>query len=279
MLADSAYGKNRVRLVQVSRRGDQHDLRDVTVDIRFHGDYDASYVDGDNADVLPTDTMKNTVYALAASERVRVIETFGLSLARWFIARNPKLGRVRIDLTQQGWTRIQVGDRPHGQAFLRTGPEVRTARVSADREGQTITAGVKGLLILKSGRSAFTGFLRDELTTLAETTDRILATSLKARWRYRAADIDFDAAWHAVRTALLETFAQHDSASVQHTLYAMGQAVLDAVDEVTEVRLVMPNKHHLPVDLSRLGGLPNRNEIFVATDEPFGRIEATLARK
>jgi urate oxidase len=278
MLADSAYGKNRVRLVQVTRRGDRHDLADVTVDIRFQGDYDASYLDGQNADVLPTDTMKNTVYALAASERVRAIETFGMRLAERFITCNPRLRRVRIDLAGRGWNRIAVGDRPHGQAFLQTGPEVRTARVLTDREGPTISAGVKDLLILKSGHSSFTGFLRDELTTLPETTDRILATSLRARWTYREAGVDFDASWQAVRKALLETFAEHHSESVQHTLYAMGQAVLDAVDDVVEIRLVMPNKHHLPVDLSRLSGLPNRNEIFVATDEPFGRIEATLVR-
>jgi len=277
MLADSAYGKSRVRLVTVSRHGDRHDVRDLTVAIRFRGEYDESYTEGDNSAVLPTDTMKNTVYAMAGQQTVRDPETFGLALARRFIDRNPRLRDVRIDLTEQPWGRIPIGGREHGQAFLRTGPEVRTATVRSDRERQTVGAGVKHLLILKSSKSAFTGFLRDEYTTLPDTRDRILATSLTATWKYLSHDVDFGPSWQAVRRALVEAFAEHDSQSVQHTMYAMGQAVLDSAADVTAIRLIMPNKHHLPVDLTRFG-LANRNEIFVATDEPYGLIEATLVR-
>jgi urate oxidase len=277
MLADSAYGKSRVRLVTVSRHGDRHDLRDVSVAIRFKGEYGESYTDGDNSAVLPTDTMKNTVYALAAREPVHDIEAFGLALARRFIDRNPRLRRVRIDLTEQPWGRIPIGGRPHGQAFFRTGPEVRTATVGSERDRQSVGAGVKRLLILKSSKSAFTGFLRDEYTTLADTHDRILATSLTATWKYGNDDLEFGTSWQAIRRVLLEAFAEHDSQSVQHTMYAMGQAVLDSAADVTAIRLIMPNKHHLPVDLTRFG-LENRNEVFVATDEPYGLIEATLVR-
>jgi urate oxidase len=277
MLADSAYGKSRVRLVTVCRHGDRHDLRDLTVAIRFQGEYDASYTAGDNSAVLPTDSMKNTVYATAAERPVGAIETFGLSLAERFLARNPRLRRVRIRITEQPWGRIPIGGRAHGQAFLRNGPEVRTARVLGDRQRQTVGAGVSNLVILKSSKSAFAGFLRDEFTTLPETRDRILATSLTAAWTYRSHDVDFDPSWRAIRRALLEAFAEHDSQSVQHTMYAMGQAVLDSVEDVTRIRLVMPNKHHLPVDLAPFG-MENRNEIFVATDQPFGLIEATLVR-
>jgi urate oxidase len=277
MLADSAYGKSRVRLVTVSRHGDRHDLRDLTVAIRFQGDYDESYTEGDNSAVLPTDTMKNTVYAMAAARPVGAIESFGLSLAHRFLSRNPRLSRVRIRLTEQPWGRIPIGGRAHGQAFFRTGPELRTANVHCGGEGQTVGAGVTRLVILKSSKSAFGGFLRDEFTTLPDTNDRILATSLTATWTYRGHDVDFDPSWQAVRRALVEAFAEHDSQSVQHTMYAMGQAVLDSVEDVDRIRLVMPNKHHLPVDL-RPFGLENRNEIFVATDQPFGLIEATLVR-
>jgi urate oxidase len=277
MLASSAYGKSRIRLVQVSRRGDRHDLRDLTIAIRFQGDYDASYTAGDNTHVLPTDTMKNTVYALAAQEPVQEPEAFGITLARRFLDRNPRLRRVRIDVNQAPWARIALGDREHGQAFVRPGSEARRATIRSDRDGSMIGAGVKDLVILKSSRSAFAGFLRDEYTTLPDTQDRLLATSLNAAWRYRDPDIDFGPTWQAVRRTLLEAFAEHDSKSVQHTLYAMGKAVLESTDQVTAIRLVMPNKHHLPVDLSRFG-LENRNEIFVATDEPYGLIEATLVR-
>lgn len=277
MLVDAAYGKSRVRLVRLHRRGDRHDVRDLTVAVRFEGDYTESYTDGDNRDVLPTDTMKNTVYALAARDGVGEPETFGLGLARHFLGRNPRLQRVIIEMTDHFWGRIRVGARDHGQAFIRTGPDARTARVTSTRDEVSIHAGISDLLILRSARSAFTGYPRDEFTTLPETQDRILATSLTATWRYRDAEIDYGTTWRAVRRILLETFAEHDSRSVQHTLHDMGEVVVQNVDVVDSIHLVMPNKHHLPVDLSPLG-FENRNEVFVPTEEPHGLIEATIAR-
>jgi urate oxidase len=277
MLAETAYGKSSVRLVKVSRHGDRHDLTDLTVAIRFEGDYDASYTQGDNRDVLPTDTMKNTVYALAARHPVDEPETFGRLLAEHFLERNPRLRRVRIDLTQHTWGRIAVGARDHGQAFVRHGTELRSATVRGEGDSIAIGAGVKDLVVLKSSRSGFAGFLRDEYTTLPDVADRILATSMTATWRYRTADLDFNLTWRAIRSTLLEAFAEHESRSVQHTLHDMASRVLDNVDVVSAVRVVMPNKHHIPVDLARLG-LDNRNEIFVPTDEPYGLIEATVTR-
>jgi urate oxidase len=277
MLAQSAYGKSRVRLVQVRRRGDRHDLHDLTVAIQFKGHYDEAYTDGDNTAVLPTDTMKNTVYALAAREPAGDPERLGLALAHRFLDRNARLVRARIDLTEHLWRRIPRGEREHDHAFVRTGPETRTATVQSHRRRTIVGAGIADLLVLKTADSAFDNFMQDEYTTLPPTRDRIMATSLTATWRYRDADIDFTPAWNAVRRMLLDVFAEHQSESVQHTLYAMGQAVLDSVEAVTAIRLVMPNKHHIPFDLSRLG-LPNRNEIFVPTDEPYGLIEATITR-
>ena len=276
MLADSAYGKSGVRLVQVARRGDRHDLRDLTVAIRFEGDYDACYADGDNSDVLPTDTMKNTVYAFAARGPVEEPEAFALDLCEHFLERNPKLNRVTIDVVEHVWRRIEVGGRDSGDSFLRHGPEKRTAQVKVDRQEAQVRAGIADLLILKSAHSAFSGFPRDEFTTLPETRDRLLATSLTTTWRYDAG-IAYGPAWRAVRNTLLESFATHDSESVQHTLHAMGQAVLDAVPEVADIHIVMPNRHHLPIDVKPFG-LENRNEVFVATEEPFGLIQATVRR-
>jgi urate oxidase len=276
MLADSAYGKSGVRVVQVARHGDRHDLRDLTIAIRFEGDYDASYVEGDNSDVLPTDTMKNTVYAFAARAPLEELETFALSLAEHFLERNPKANRVTIDILEHVWRRIEVGGNDSGHSFLRHGPEKRSAQVRLDREEAQVRAGIADLLILKSAQSAFSGFPRDEYTTLPETRDRLLATSLTATWRYDVG-IAYGPAWRAVRNTLLETFATHQSESVQHTLHAMGQAVLDTVPEVAEIHIVMPNRHHLPVDVTPFG-LSNRNEVFVATEEPFGLIQATVRR-
>src|SRR5262245_5572210 len=277
MLAHSAYGKSRIRIVQVLRGHARHDLRDLTVAIRFKGQYDESYTGGDNRHVLPTDTMKNTVYALAARDGIQEPETFGLTLARHYLERNPRLNRVRVDVTEHLWGRIDGPKGEHGQAFIRNGPETRTAAIQAGRHRILVGAGVADLMILKSADSAFSDFLRDAFTTLPDTRDRLLATSMTATWRYHAGDLNFSSLWQAVRGTLLAEFATHKSESVQHTLHAMGQAVLNRVPEVSAIHLVMPNKHHLPVDLSRLG-FENRNEIFVATDEPHGLIEATLIR-
>lgn len=278
MLAHSAYGKSCIRIVQVRRGGNRHSIHDLTVAIRFEGEYEASYVAGDNRDVLPTDTMKNTVYALAARVPVTDPEPLGLRLGEHFLARNPKLRQVRVEVREKAWRPIAIGGRDHGQAFMQRGPEVRTAVVLAARDGAAVTAGIADLLIMKTASSAFSGFPRDEYTTLPETRDRLLATSLTASWRYAEEDErDYGTRWHAVRQTLLETFAEHVSESVQHTLYAMGRAVLDHHAGVTTIHLEMPNKHHLPFDLERIG-LASRGEIFVATDEPYGLIEATLSR-
>lgn len=277
MLVQSAYGKSRVRLVQIARHGDRHDLSDFTVAIRFEGEYAESYTAGDNADVLPTDTMKNTVYALAARHGIQEPEAFGLRLATHFLERNSRLTDVRVDVSARTWDRVRSGGREDGHAFIGCGPDMRTASAGVSRTRTIIAGGVRDLLILKSSQSAFAGFLKDEFTTLPETQDRLLATSLTATWNYRSGEIDHGSVWRKVRQVLLESFAAHDSASVQHTMYAMGNAVLAEVPDVAVIHLVMPNKHHLPVDLSRFG-LENRNEIFVATDEPHGLIEAKIAR-
>jgi urate oxidase len=272
-LTQTSYGKSRIRLVQVTRRGDRHDLRDLTVAVAFEGDYDTSYTDGDNRDVLPTDTMKNTVYALAAREGAGEPEAFGMILGRHFIDRNPKLARVNVDLIDHGWGHLANGAREHGQAFVRRGPDVRTARIVTSRTGVTAAAGI----IMKTSRSAFADFPRDEFTTLPETRDRLLATALTATWTYRETDIEFGPVFRTVKSTLLDAFALHDSLSVQHTLYAMGEVVLDSIDLVERITLEMPNRHHLPVDLTKFG-MENRNEIFVATEEPHGLIKATLSR-
>jgi urate oxidase len=278
MLGANNYGKSGIRLVKVHRRGDSHDIADLTVSVHFEGEFAAAHVAGDNADVLPTDTMKNTVYALAKSHPLSDIESFGLDLGKHFLVGNPGVSRVTVTIVEHPWERLAVKDRPHPHAFRRAGQEVRTAVVTRTREGAVVEAGLDGLLILKSTHSAFSGFRRDKYTTLKETRDRIFATSVAARWRYSGTDVGFKTVGRGVRQTLLETFAEHASESVQHTLHAMGEAVLERHAEIEEVRLSLPNKHHILADLLPFG-LENQNEIFVATDEPYGLIEATLMRK
>jgi len=275
-LAENNYGKQAVRLVSVRRRPDRHDLQDVTVGIRFEGDFTAAYAEGDNSGVLPTDTMKNTVYALAARHPFDDVEDFGLALTDHFLSNNPRASSVRVDLTEHLWEPIESGGAAHPHAFRKAGDERRIAAVTRDREGAKVWAGIEELVVLKTTRSAFEGFPRDRYTTLKETSDRILATAVRATWRYSRPNVAFGTLWREVRRVLLETFAEHDSRSVQHTLYAMGEAVLETLD-VEEIHISMPNKHHLPVDLTPFG-LENRNEIFVATAEPYGLIEGRVRR-
>ena len=276
-LAANRYGKSSVRLVTVARGAERHELKDLTVDVAFSGDFETAHRDGDNAAVYPTDSMKNSVYALARRRGVGEIEEFALELARHFRTREPAPAAVEVSVAERLWSRIDCDGRPHAHAFVAGGQERRTARVAADADGERVDAGLADLLVLKTTGSAFAGFPRDAYTTLAETDDRILATSIEARWTYAAANLDWGAAWSTVRRLLCETFAGHDSRSVQHTLWAMGERVLSGVAEIVEIRLRLPNRHHLLADLAPFG-LDNPNLVFVATGEPYGLIEATLRR-
>lgn len=282
ILSQNCYGKSSVRVAKVTRHANHHDLKEVTVNVQLAGEFERVYREGDNRTVLPTDTMKNTVYALAKQHALHTIEEFGLVLARHFLDNNPQLSEVRIELLETLWQRLATSAtaataKPHPHAFVSAGNEKWTSFVTQNRGGLALQSGLRNLLILKTTDSGFAGFLRDPLTTLKETGDRILATDLEATWRYEGGEIDFSRCRQRVRQALIESFAEHRSLSVQHTLYAMGQAALEQCREVSEIHLVMPNKHYLLFDIERFG-MENHNEIFVPTDEPFGRIEGTLKR-
>ncbi len=276
-LGGNRYGKSGIRLVRVQRGADRHELVDLTVDVSLEGDFDASYVAGDNTEVLPTDTMRGTVYAIAGEGPVGEPEAFGLRLAGHFVEAVPAATTARVRLTAAPWARIEAAGSPHPHAFLQTGGGLRTATVTREGTAAWVVAGIADLVVLKTAGSAFEGFLTDRWTTLEPARDRILATAVSARWRYATLEVDWAKASDAARRALLETFAVHDSRSLQHTLYAMGRALLGEVPEIAEVRLTMPNRHHLPVDLAPYG-LAGRDEVFVATDRPFGLIEGGVHR-
>ena len=274
-LDENNYGKQRVRILQVARHADRHDIKELTLGIRLEGDFESVHSKGDNRKVLPTDTMKNTVYALAKQHAIETPEEFILRLAEHFLSRNPQVSRVSVEAAQTLWSRLSVEGKPHPHTFTSSGNEKRIATIAATCEEKTLHAGLEGLVALKTTDSAFENFLKDEYTTLREDRNRILATTIRAVWLYRENRIDFDSTWHSVRQTLLETFAGHDSESLQHTLYAMGEAVLKKSADIREIRLSLPNKHYNLVDLSPFN-LDNPKEIFLPTDEPHGLIEATL---
>ena len=270
-LAWNGYGKAAVRLVKVVRDGPDHELHDLTVDVQIQGDFLAAHLEGLNDAVLPTDTMKNTVYAMAREHAVAPPEEFGIRLARQFAEACPAATSVVIAITVHPW------ERAGPTALVRGNVERRLATVTMTEAANTIEAGLEGLGMLRTSGSAFGGFLRDRYTTLADAPDRLMATDVAARWKYASTPADWQAAWSDIRAALIGTFTTHQSQSVQQTLYAMGAAALAACDAVSEIRLVLPNRHHLLVDLSPFG-LDNPDQIYVATAEPYGRIEAVVAR-
>jgi len=274
VLAHNSYGKSDIRLVKVNRGSDRHELCDVTVDVALEGDFDAVHATGDNDGVLATDTMRNTVYVLAAKHDVADLEGFGRALVDHFVAVAPRVHRARVKLVEHPWARL--GD--HDHAFQRAGGGERVAIVSGDGHHARVQAGIEDLVLLRTTGSGFEGFLREQYTTLPETGDRILATAVSARWSYAEGGIDYGAAWRAARDAILSSFADHFSPSVQFTLQRIGEAVLRAVESIERVHLSLPNRHHLLYDLARFG-IENDNVVFHASAEPYGLIEGTVERK
>lgn len=279
LLAENRYGKSRVRVVKVKRHPDRHDLREWMLEILLKGDFESCFVEGDNSRILPTDTMKNTVYSLARNSSAECVEEFGKELAFFLLDRNPQVSGANVTLSEKAWDHLQSGGRPHPTTFVQSSAECQTAEVVATRNAAPmVRSGLENLVILKTAGSEFVGFIKDSLTTLPEATDRLFGTAIRARWSYAVPTVPFAALRSKTREILLNVFAGHKSKSVQHTLYAMGEAVLAKVPEIENIELTMPNKHCLLVDLSRFGQ-DNPNEIFVPIDEPHGTIEAHMRRQ
>jgi urate oxidase len=271
------YGKAQVRMVAVDRSAPEHRFCDLNVGITLSGDLDDVHVTGDNANVLTTDAQKNTVFAFARQEPVGEIESFALRLARHFASKFDPIHRARVHIESAGWHRIEVDGSPHPHAFMSAGSELRTATAVCDADGEWVVSGLENLILLKTSGSEFSGFIKDRYTTLQETTERILSTAVKARWRHASTDVDWAQSFVTARTLLLERFAAVHSLSLQQSLYEMATALLEQRPEIVEVRMSMPNRHHFVVDLEPFG-LDNPNEIFRVEDRPYGLIEASIVQ-
>ena len=280
ILGANQYGKAEVRLVKITRDTDRHEIEDLNVTSQLRGDFQAAHLDGDNGHVVPTDTQKNTVYGFAR-DGVGSPEAFLLRLGAHFTSEFDWVTGGRWAAEQYAWNRIQANGKEHDHSFVKSNQEVRTAVVVKDGESTHVLAGLKDLTVLKSTQSGFSGFPVDKFTTLAETSDRILATDVAARWRFNPdaipAEFDFNASYESVKSLLLEGFTEGFSHALQTTLFEMGTKVLQAHPEIDEMKFSMPNKHHFLVDLSPFGQ-DNPNEVFFAADRPYGLIEATVTR-
>jgi urate oxidase len=281
VLGASQYGKAESRVVRIYRDGPEHDIRDLNVSTSLRGEFDAAHLTGDQSKVLPTDTQKNTAYVYAKEHGAGDIEDYALTLARHFVADVAPVRAARVDVDEYRWDRIAVDGAGHPHAFVRAGQEIRTASAIVE-DGESgpstwVLSGLRDLVVLKSTGSEFRGFLKDRYTTLAETTDRVLATSVTARWRYARPAGDWGAVYTSVRRILLARFAGVHSLAVQQTLWEMGRAALEAHPELAEIRLSAPNKHHFLVDLAPFG-LENPGEVFHADDRPYGLIQCAVLR-
>jgi urate oxidase len=286
VLGQNNYGKADVRLFKVFRDQARHEVKDVWVDVAMSGDFTAAHTLGDNTDLLATDTVRNTIYALAKDGLTGSIEEFGQHLIRHFVQAGPKISSVRVKMTEHRWDRISVHNSTgeqleHDHSFTRDVGK-HTATVEGDGSSFTVTSGIDELFILKTTNSGWEGFLREQYTTLPDTNDRILATVVTAHWHYNQTDVDqsnvdYDRVWAGVWQQILETFTDHYSPSMQGTLYQMGKAVLERYPEIEKIHFSFPNKHHIKYNLERFG-MDNPNTIFHADAEPHGLIEGWVER-
>ncbi len=278
-LAANSYGKSSVRVMKVKRDTALHTVKEWKVEVLLSGDFSSCFTVGDNSEILPTDTMKNTVYSRARESSAECIEDFARELAEFLLGRNPQVKSATINIASTPWEHAVVDGMPHPSTFTRGTGETQTTTVTYSQDGTvSVASGLDNLVVLKTAGSGFEGFIHDSLTTLPETADRLFGTAMRAQWKYTSGALPFDMLRSKLRATLMAAFASHDSKSVQHTLYAMAQAALESTPEIIDIELAMPNKHCLLVDLSRFGQT-NPNEIFVPTDEPYGNIVARVCRE
>jgi urate oxidase len=281
ILGQNQYGKAENRVVRITRDGATHHIKDLNVSVSLSGDMDEVHYSGSNANVLPTDTTKNTVYAFAKEHGIESAEQFGIHLARHFVTSQEPIHRARIRIEEYTWERIEHSGKG-AHSFVRRGQETRLAQITYDGRSWEVVSGLKDLTVMNSTDSEFWGYVRDRYTTLPEAHDRILATEVSGRWRFNWTEDTqrmpaWDESYAQIKGHLLGAFAETYSLSLQQTLYAMGARIIDHCDEIDEIRFSLPNKHHFLVDLKPFG-LENDNEVYLAADRPYGLIEATVLR-
>ncbi|KAG1851507.1 hypothetical protein C8R48DRAFT_725765 [Suillus tomentosus] len=314
VLTNTRYGKDLVRVFRVVRDGEFHQVVEYNVTVLLEGDIETSYSVADNSVIVATDSMKNITYYLAKiSPHILSPERFALHLGTHIVSRYAHIHRAFVTLEKLRWSRIALGanDHPHPHSFIRDGNDRQTVEVEVDASAgkdklsAKVTSGITDLLVLKSGGSAFHGFIRDEYTTLREVDDRVLSTSVDLTYTFAPLSLisptddkklDFivpegfalGGVWDAVnvatraRTATLDIFALDSSASVQATLFKMGQRVIAENAGVESVTYNLPNKHYIPVDMKYIGvdnTTPANAEVFVPVSAPSGLISATISRK
>ena len=276
-MAENEYGESSVRVMRVTRRDGRHEVKDMTLDVRFQGDFGSAHTAGENRNILPADTMRNTIFVLAKQYPAEAIEEFVQHATEHFLTYNPQISQVEITAQEQPWTRMTVDGKPHSSAFVRGSEERRTTRIRATRDETIVQSGIENLTLLRTEGASFALFMRDPYTTLKETVDSLLSAKISARWTYSEPDASYSTVFHGVRQILLDTFATQDSRSIQHMLYALGHAVLDNFEAIREIQLSLREENFRPADLKPFG-VENENEVFAWIGDALATAEATLRR-
>ncbi|MER2263907.1 factor-independent urate hydroxylase [Methylobacterium oxalidis] len=276
-LTASRYGKERVRVMRLTRDGDHHTPRELSLDVLLTGAFDAAFTSADNRACVATDSVRNIVNVTAARNLSLEKEDFAGAVAAVLLETYPQIEEVVVEATETRWIRHAFGGAPHGHTFTRDGNGFGYVKLSAGRGGSVLASGLRGYTLMKTTRSGWAGFVDDAYRTLPDATDRIAATSMDATWTWADRPGDFAAANARVLARLIEVFGTTYSHSIQDSLYRMGEAVLADVPEIAEISFAMPNKHYVPIDLDPFG-LDNPGAVFLPTDEPHGQIEATIGR-
>lgn len=273
----SSHGESRLRMLRVVRRGDRHDPRDLTVSLRFEGDFTTAFEDGRAEGLLPGEALKSLVHAVAREHATAEIETFGIVLSREILAAHPRITRVRVEIAEQPWMRMEAGGKPQGQAFVASGPERRTATVTSNGRQTAVVAGIDDMVVMRTSGFSPPRVEREAEDGLADRLPPLFVGALTARWTYSSGDVTFGPYRQGIRAAILETFARHASRSVQYTLHAIGTVVLSSYEDIAEVTLTMHERPYRPADLFR-ANIQNADELYVAVEEPVGLVEVTLER-
>ena len=278
VIGASTHGESRVRMLRLVRRGDRHDPRDLTVSLRFEGDFSGAFREGRPAGVIPGEALKTLVHTCARQHATGEIESFGLELCRRLLETHPQVAKVRAEVTEQPWLRMEVGGKAQGQAFVLGGPEQRGAAITSNGTQIAVVSSIDNLTVMRTS-----GFMPSRPSAATddaadEGLPPLVVGALNIRWTYSTPDVTFGAYRQGVRSVVVETMALHASRSVQYTLYAIGDVLLASYPEISVVSLAMHERPYRPVDLFH-ANVENPDDLFVAVEEPVGVVEVTLERE
>lgn len=276
-LIKNKYGKGRVRIMRIHREGEKQEVSQLSIKAMIEGDFARAYTDGDNSTSVSTDTIKNVVNIVARENTGLSAEDFCQVLAKRYLDTYPQVASVTVTAHETKWTRLLIDGKPHAHSFILDSNGKPTVEVAATRAQMSMSSGIDGFTFMKSTQSGWENFAPDPYTTLQPTGDRMCATAMVASWKWSGKPSSYPQTNAKILAKLLDVFATTYSPSVQNSLYHMGEAVLAAVPEISEISMACPNIHYILMNLAPFG-MDNNNDVFLPTDEPHGQIECTVGR-